>query len=77
MIKPKRLQEGATIGVISPASPSENRSEVVRAKEYLEGLGYKVVIGKNVMKMDLSKPGDLRSIRFTHTIVGGEIKYSL
>ena len=50
MIKPARLKEGDTIGVISPASPSEKRSEVYRAKEYLEGLGYKVVIGKNVNK---------------------------
>ena len=50
MIKPARLKMGDTIGVISPASPSENRSEVYRAKEYLEGLGYKVVIGKNVNK---------------------------
>ena len=50
MIKPKKLGPGDTIGVVSPASPSENRSEVYRAKEYLENLGYKVVIGKNVNK---------------------------
>ena len=50
MIKPKRLSPGDTIGVISPASPSENRSEVFRAKEYIEAMGYKVVIGKNVNK---------------------------
>ena len=39
MIKPKRLSPGDTIGVISPASPSENRSEVFRAKEYIEAMG--------------------------------------
>lgn len=50
MIKPKKLSPGDTIGVVSPASPSENRSEVYRAKEYLENLGYTVVIGKNVNK---------------------------
>ena len=50
MIKPKRLSPGDTIGVISPASPSENRSEVFRAKEYIEAMGYNVVIGKNVNK---------------------------
>ena len=50
MIKPKRLSPGDTIGVISPASPSENRSEVFRAKEYIEAMGYNVVIGKNVKK---------------------------
>ena len=50
MIKPKKLEAGATIGVISPASPSEKRSEVIRAAECLEGWGYKVVIGENVNK---------------------------
>lgn len=48
MQKAKRLRPGDTIGVVSPASPSTARSEVTRAKEYLEGLGYKVVVGKNV-----------------------------
>ena len=50
MIKAKRLEQGDTIGVVSPASPSENRSEILRAKEYLEKMGYRVVIGKNVNK---------------------------
>ena len=50
MIKAKRLKKGDTIGVVAPASPSENRSEISRAKEYLEAMGYKVVIGKNVNK---------------------------
>lgn len=50
MIKAKRLEKGDTIGVVSPASPSENRSEIIRAKEYLEAMGYKVVIGRNVNK---------------------------
>ena len=50
MIKAGRLQPGATIGVVSPASPSMYRSEVPRAKEYLEAMGYRVVIGKNVNK---------------------------
>ena len=48
MIKPNCLKPGAAIGVVSPASPSENRSEIDRAREYLEGMGYRVVIGKNV-----------------------------
>ena len=50
MIKPRRLEIGNTIGIISPASPSETRSEIPRACEYLEEMGYKVVIGKNVNK---------------------------
>lgn len=50
MIKPKRLEKGDTIGVISPASPSERKSDVLRSAEYLDSIGYKVVIGKNVNK---------------------------
>ena len=50
MRKAKCLKKGDTIGVVSPASPSEARSEVLRAREYLENMGYKVVIGKNVNK---------------------------
>lgn len=50
MIKPSMLKKGNTIGVISPASPSESKGEIIRAKETLEEMGYKVVIGKNVNK---------------------------
>lgn len=50
MIKPKKLKAGDTIGVVSPASPSDAPSEIVCAKEYLEAMGYRVVIGKNVNK---------------------------
>lgn len=50
MIKAKHLEKGNTIGVVSPASPSDSHSEIDRAKEYLENLGYKVVIGRNVNK---------------------------
>jgi muramoyltetrapeptide carboxypeptidase len=50
MIKPRKLEIGDTIGVISPSSPSEKKSEVIRAAEYLQEIGYKVKIGKNVNK---------------------------
>jgi len=50
MKKPKKLQKGDTIGVISPASPSDMKSEVTRAMETLENLGYHVALGKNVNK---------------------------
>ena len=33
MKKAKRLCEGDTIGIVSPASPSENKSEVTRGIE--------------------------------------------
>jgi len=50
MKKAKKLEVGNTIGVISPSSPSENKSEVVRATETFESLGYKVVLSKNLNK---------------------------
>ncbi|HPF19482.1 MAG TPA: LD-carboxypeptidase [Bacillota bacterium] len=50
MIKARHLEKGHTIGVISPASPSTTRSEIPRAIEYIEAMGYRVVLGKNVNK---------------------------
>lgn len=50
MIKPPALKKGDVIGVVSPASPSETKSEITRAAETLEAMGYKVLIGKNVNK---------------------------
>lgn len=50
MIKPARLQKGATIGVISPASPSGAPSEILRLTEWFEQAGYRVVLGKNLNK---------------------------
>lgn len=50
MEKAKRLCRGDTIGVVSPASPSENKSEVTRGIETLEAMGYKVKLGRNVNK---------------------------
>ena len=50
MKKAKRLKAGNTIGVISPSSPSEKKSEVVRGKETLESMGYRVVLSKNLNK---------------------------
>jgi muramoyltetrapeptide carboxypeptidase LdcA involved in peptidoglycan recycling len=39
---------GATIGVISPSKPSETRSEVPRAVEYLSAMGYNIITGRNL-----------------------------
>lgn len=48
MLKPKKLFPGATIGVVSPASPSERPSELPRAKHFIEQLGYRVVFAPHV-----------------------------
>lgn len=49
-IKAKHLEKGQTIGVVAPASPSDTPYELERSSEWLEALGYRVVIGKNVNK---------------------------
>ena len=49
-IKPNKLRKGDTIGVVSPASPSDAKSEIIRAVETLEDMGFKVEVGKNVNK---------------------------
>jgi muramoyltetrapeptide carboxypeptidase len=46
--KPPRLREGDTVGVIAPASPWENRSELLRGIAGLEAWGLKVRLGKHV-----------------------------
>lgn len=48
MLKAKKLQPGATIGVVSPASPSDCPSELPRAKFFWEAMGFHVVFGEHV-----------------------------
>lgn len=50
MIKPKGLEKGDVIGIVSPASPSENKSELTRCLAWLDAHGYHTVVGKNVNK---------------------------
>lgn len=46
--KPKKLKPGDMIGVVSPSTSLERKSDILRATEKLEKLGYQVTIGKNV-----------------------------
>lgn len=47
-MKAKALEKGGTIGIISPSSPSYNKSSLYRGVETLEKWGYKVVLSKNI-----------------------------
>lgn len=49
-IKPKKLQKGDVIGIISPASSPEDSNLVNKGIGYIESLGYRVELGKNVGK---------------------------
>lgn len=51
ILKPKRLQKGEVIGIISPASSPLDSSLIEKGTNYLERLGYKVEIGKSVGKV--------------------------
>src|SRR6266446_2051271 len=47
-VRPKRLAEGDTVGLVLPASAAATMDEIAFAREQLEAIGLKVVIGKHV-----------------------------
>jgi len=47
LIKPKRLSPGDTVGLVSPATAVFEADEISLAREQLEAIGFKVVIGKH------------------------------
>ncbi len=50
IIKPKRLKKNDVIGIISPASSPADLSRIQKGVNYLEKLGFRVEVGKNVGK---------------------------
>jgi muramoyltetrapeptide carboxypeptidase len=50
-IKPPSLKKGDAIGIVTPASPPSSLEKIYKGAEYLERLGYRVVLGKNVQKI--------------------------
>lgn len=51
IIKPRALKKGDTIGIIAPASPPSIPEKITKGAEYLERLGYRVKLGKNVQRV--------------------------
>lgn len=49
MIRPHALRKNATIGIISPSSPQRDEAKLHRGIAYLEGLGYRIKLGKYVL----------------------------
>ncbi len=49
-VKPQRLKPKDVIGIISPASSPDEFLRVEKGVKYLESLGYRVKVGKNVGK---------------------------
>lgn len=49
-VKPPRLKNGDVIGIISPASSPSDQVRLENGIRYLEKLGYRIKVGKNVGK---------------------------
>jgi muramoyltetrapeptide carboxypeptidase len=49
-IRPKKLQKGDVIGIISPASSPENYNLLNAGIRYIENLGYRIELGKHIYK---------------------------
>ena len=49
-IKPHKLNHKDLIGIISPASSPDDLTLIEKGVKYIEGLGYRTIIGKNVGK---------------------------
>jgi muramoyltetrapeptide carboxypeptidase len=47
-LRPRKLNKGDLIGLIAPASAVADTTKVEKAVRYLESLGYRVAVGKNV-----------------------------
>lgn len=46
---PARLRRGAVIGLVSPASPPPSADRLERAVRYLEGCGYRIMVGPHAL----------------------------
>jgi muramoyltetrapeptide carboxypeptidase len=47
MIKPNKLNKGATLGIIAPSGPVYDKNRITKGIEILKSLGFKVVISNN------------------------------
>jgi len=50
-LKPPRLRPGDLIGLVSPASTIADPSRIERGVRYLEGCGYRVIVGAHITKV--------------------------
>ena len=48
LLKPRKLKPGATIGLITPATPTTDPDTLAKAERALKFFGFKVKVGKNV-----------------------------
>jgi len=48
LIKPKKLNKGDTIGILALSGVIKNKENILQAKKYFEGKGYKVILSDNI-----------------------------
>jgi muramoyltetrapeptide carboxypeptidase len=83
-VKPPALPDKATIAVVAPASPPQERSGIEQATQYFESRGHEVVFGPNLRKVhgylagnDEERAADLQwalsepGIDMVHALEGG------
>lgn len=58
LIKPKKLKQGDTIGIVALSGAIESEQKVRRAKEFFENKGYNIVFAKNVFDKKRYLAGD-------------------
>jgi len=51
-IKPKKLKRGDLIGIISPASATDDTARLEKGIRYIEGMGYRTLLGINMNKQN-------------------------
>lgn len=49
-ILPKKLEKGDTIGIVAPSEPVIEVADLDRSMRVLKGMGFKVKLGKNILK---------------------------
>lgn len=68
LIKPNPLKQGDTIGILATSGAVENKTNVIRAKEYFENKGYNVVLSDNAFSEYLYLSGnDDEKIKALHS----------
>lgn len=52
ILKPPRIRKGDVVGLVAPASTPSSQEKVEGGVKYLESLGYRVKVGKHVLKVN-------------------------
>ncbi len=69
LIKPRSLKKGDLVGIVAPASPLDNESNIEYTLSWLGKLGLKVKLGKNIFRRHGDQAGtDQERLEDLHTL---------